>query len=285
MKVKITTVYDTQFFKWRNFGGFNGVSFHISINQEQIMSDLGLIGWRLVHNMKILKINPNEIDKVFLTHGHMDHVRGLIGLVNARTTSAKLPIFTHPESIRQKRAFIKNKEMWNAGFPIFETKIIEKVQFNFSSESIQIAPNLYTTGEISLKERTNVQNLSRHYKCKINDSWEKDPVIDDQSLVLQTSEGLVLITGCCHSGLLNTCNKAKELFNDEIHAVIGGVHLIFAKKSKIKQVISNIQRELRSSILYLNHSTGSKAIRMIKKKFGSEIVRNCSVGTKIEFNC
>ena len=175
--------------------------------------------------------------------------------------------------------------MWNAGFPIFESKIKEKVQFIFNRESIKIAPRLFTTGEISLKERTNVQNLSRHFKCKINDSWEKDSVIDDQSLVLQTLEGLVVITGCCHSGLLNTCNKAKELFNDDIHAIIGGVHMVFSKKQKVEQVISNIKREIKKPILYLNHSTGTKAIRMMKKEFGENIVRDCSVGTTIMFDC
>lgn len=285
MKVKITTVYDSQFFKWRNFGAFNGVSFHISINEEQIVSDLGLIGWRLIRNMELLNIKPNEIDKVFLTHGHMDHVRGLSSLVIARTTLNKLPIFTHPDATIPRRAFIRNKELWNAGFPIFESKIKEKVQFIFNRESIKIAPRLFTTGEISLKERTNVQNLSRHFKCKINDSWEKDSVIDDQSLVLQTLEGLVVITGCCHSGLLNTCNKAKELFNDDIHAIIGGVHMVFSKKQKVEQVISNIKRELKKPILYLNHSTGTKAIRMMKKEFGENIVRDCSVGTTIMFDC
>ncbi len=285
MKVKITTVYDSQFFKWRNLGGLNGVSFHISINKEQIISDLGLIGWRLIYNMKKLNINPNEIDKVFLTHGHMDHVRGLIGLVNARTTTNKLPIFTHPDATIQRYSFIRSRKMWNAGFPIFEPEIEEKVQLIFSKESIQITSKLFTTGEISLKERTNVQNLSRHYKCKTNGSWGYDTVIDDQSIVLQTSEGLVLITGCCHSGLLNTCNKAKELFNDDIHAVIGGVHMVFSRKQKVEQVINNIKRELKSPILYLNHSTGTKAIRMMKKEFGNNIVRNCSVGTTIEFDC
>jgi 7,8-dihydropterin-6-yl-methyl-4-(beta-D-ribofuranosyl)aminobenzene 5'-phosphate synthase len=285
MKVKITTVYDSQFFKWRNLGAFNGVSFHISINQEQIISDLGLIGWRLLRNMKNLNIIPNEIDKVFLTHGHMDHVRGLIGLVSARTTSNKLLIFTHPDATIQRYSFIGNRKIWNAGFPIFEPEIEEKVQFSFNKESIQIAPKLFTTGEISLKKRTNIQNLSRHYKCKTKDSWEHDPVADDQSLVLQTSEGLVLITGCCHSGLLNTCNKAKELFNDEIHAVIGGVHMVFSRKQKVEQVINNIKRELKNPILYLNHSTGTKAIRMMKKEFGNNVARNCSVGTTIEFDC
>ncbi|MFW9851615.1 MAG: MBL fold metallo-hydrolase [Candidatus Thorarchaeota archaeon] len=284
MKVKITTLYDSQFFKWRNFGAFNGVSFHISINKEQIISDLGLISWRLIRNMKNLNVNPDEIDKVFLTHGHMDHVRGLIGLIRARTISTKLPVFTHPDASIQRYSFIKNRKMWNAGFPIFEPEIEEKIQFIFNKKSIQIAPNLFTTGEISLEERTNVQNLSRHYKCKINDTWGFDSVIDDQSLVLQTSEGLVLITGCCHSGLLNTCNKAKELFNDDIHAIIGGVHMVFANEEKVEQVINNIKRELRNPILYLNHSTGTKAIRMMKKEFGEEKVRNCSVGTKIKFD-
>ena len=118
---------------------------------------------------------------------------------------------------------------------------------------------------------------------KVDGQWEWDPVIDDLSLVLQTEEGLVLITGCCHAGLLNTCARATQLFNDKIKAVIGGTHMLEYSEEDIGHVGGILEKVYGTPELYLNHCTGKRAIEQLRRKFGPEVVRDCHVGTELFF--
>ena len=57
--------------------GKHGQSFLIKVDNDQILIDTGADGPTLLHNMKILGINPNDITHLILTHGHYDHTGGL----------------------------------------------------------------------------------------------------------------------------------------------------------------------------------------------------------------
>jgi len=118
---------------------------------------------------------------------------------------------------------------------------------------------------------------------EVGGQWKWDPVIDDLSLTLQTRDGLVLITGCCHAGLLNTCAKATKLFNNKIKAILGGTHMLEYSEEDIQHVGEVLEKVYGTPELYLNHCTGKKAIERLRNRFGSEIVRDCHVGTEIVF--
>ena len=61
--------------------------------------------------------------------------------------------------------------------------------------------------------------------------------MDDLSLVLKTSHGLVLITGCCHAGLLNTLHHVESTFGGPVLAVMGGTHLISASDDYLTHIL------------------------------------------------
>jgi 7,8-dihydropterin-6-yl-methyl-4-(beta-D-ribofuranosyl)aminobenzene 5'-phosphate synthase len=96
--------------------------------------------------------------------------------------------------------------------------------------------------------------------------------IKEQSLIIQTDKGPVLIVGCSHPGIVNVINAAKDLVKDDILLVMGGFHLEWAGKSKIKQVISVFKQ---SGVRYVGlcHGSGGKAMSMFEGYFGSKYVK------------
>ena len=89
-----------------------------------------------------------------------------------------------------------------------------------------------------------------------------------------------------HSGILNICSRAKEIFpNKEIKTIIGGTHLVILDESKLEYVASKLETEYGKPELYLSHCTGKKAIQFLTKRFGKEIVHPFKVGDVLDFEC
>jgi 7,8-dihydropterin-6-yl-methyl-4-(beta-D-ribofuranosyl)aminobenzene 5'-phosphate synthase len=108
--------------------------------------------------------------------------------------------------------------------------------------------------------------------------WQPDPYRDDLSLVLRGDEGLVVLCGCCHAGLLNTLRHLKVHFGGEIVAVIGGTHLNSATDEMIGEPIELLRSAYGNSRLYVNHCTGEGAYLKLASAFGDR-VGVCPVGT------
>jgi len=71
---------------------------------------------------------------------------------------------------------------------------------------------------------------------------QKDELPDGQALVLNTDEGLIVIEGCCHSGIVNTLESVHSLFPDvSLRAIVGGFHLLHADSQRIKKSVSYLR--------------------------------------------
>lgn len=269
----------------------HGQSFLISIGDEKILFDLGKKSDILLHNMAELQISPDSITKLVLSHGHNDHTGGLPGFIDKLSKNQKLPLFAHPdfqETKIGKLAFIKIP----LGCPDLTQEQKERLDFDLSKQPQQIAPNLKTTGEIKERdEKDGVEPNAMHFE---NGSLVVDPILDDISLVLSTKKGEVIIAGCAHSGILNICKYVKKTTKRKIIAIIGGTHMVRYTKEEVMHVADQFENEYDYPDLYLNHCTDklpiplvkkTKAIDILRKRFGREKVKNCYVGTKITFEC
>ncbi len=99
---------------------------------------------------------------------------------------------------------------------------------------------------------------------------ERDTTPDDQSLVLETEKGLVLILGCCHAGLVNTVEHVAAMTGRrDIFAVIGGTHLGFCSQEQIAQTVTAL-RTLGVKKLAASHCTGFAASARLAREFPKE---------------
>ncbi len=121
-------------------------------------------------------------------------------------------------------------------------------------ESLQICENVYSTGQLGR-------------------------LIKEQSLIIRTDKGLVVITGCAHPGIVKIVNTAKDLMKDNILLVMGGFHLEWATKGRIEKIISAF-KQLGVRCVGPCHCSGHKARSLFEKHFGSSYI-NIGVGKVI----
>ena len=103
--------------------------------------------------------------------------------------------------------------------------------------------------------------------------------VREQSLLVKTSKGLVLITGCAHPGVVNIVKRAKEIAKDNIYIVVGGFHLAGAFPSQVSYA-AEILLQLGVEKVALCHCSGDEARRLFKGYFGENCV-GCGIGQEI----
>lgn len=96
--------------------------------------------------------------------------------------------------------------------------------------------------------------------------------IIEQSLVMRTDEGLVVVTGCAHPGIVEIVRKAKALLEDEVYLVLGGFHLGGKSQGKIGKILSTFRR-LGVRKVAPCHCTGEQAIRMFHQEYGEDFAQ------------
>jgi 7,8-dihydropterin-6-yl-methyl-4-(beta-D-ribofuranosyl)aminobenzene 5'-phosphate synthase len=93
----------------------------------------------------------------------------------------------------------------------------------------------------------------------------------EQSLVLDTSEGLVVVTGCAHPGIVEIVKRAKQMLNKNVYLVLGGFHLLDLSDSQIQQIIRQL-RDLGVQKVGPSHCTGDRAIELFKQEYREDCI-------------
>jgi 7,8-dihydropterin-6-yl-methyl-4-(beta-D-ribofuranosyl)aminobenzene 5'-phosphate synthase len=106
----------------------------------------------------------------------------------------------------------------------------------------------------------------------IYSTGEMDHGIKEQSLIINTSKGMILITGCAHPGIIEIIKKAKTLAMEDIYMVIGGWHLSSAGEREIKGIIDAFQRMGIQKVAPC-HCTGDRAMAMFKSEYGENFIK------------
>ncbi len=272
-----------------NLIGDHGQSFLIKTDTDSILLDVGTSGKKLLHNMSLLNVNPNEISLLILSHGHYDHTGGLPALLDARTTDEPLTVLAHPNILAQRRlkvGFIYKKSK----YPQLSEEQKRKMKYDFDVNPRKVTDFLRTSGEIT--DRPYRQGIEPLMQSKIDGIFSTDLVPDDISVYLETKDGQVIITGCAHAGILNICKNAKESSNTPLKAIIGGTHMVRYQIDEVLATAEKFAKEFDDPDLYLNHCTDklpvfllktTKTIDILREKYGEAKIKNCYVGSKLTF--
>lgn len=281
MDAKIVNVYNDRVLVNKGLKGGWGNCFHITVGEREVFFDVGYKGGTLMHNVYALGIDVERIEKVVLSHGHRDHTGGLAAFLEARTSAEPLPVVAHPDVTEPKslRILIFHFPM---GLPKLSQKLLKRTSFQLTKDRVEILPKLYTTGEIPIAERIEKPGIVSRAFHRVDGRREWDPVIDDLSLVLEAKDGLVVLTGCCHAGLLNACARVTRLFKRRIGAIVGGTHMLEYSKEDVDHV-GDVLESYGTPELFLNHCTGKGAVEQLRTRFGSSVVHDCFAGSELTF--
>ena len=245
--------------------GEHGFAAFIETERGNYLFDTGQ-GFTILQNAQCLKKDLSTIKSIFLSHGHYDHTGGLPGVLKL---NKNVKVYAHPAIFSQKYALLKTngtdtQKYIGMKFPE-EQYAKQGAQFVFKSSLSEIEEGIYLTGEIP--RATAFEKGDPRLLVRNNGNLIPDPLLDDQSLVLRTKHGLVVILGCAHAGLINTIEYVLDHFKGEkLHALIGGTHLGFLTDNQIDQTIAYL-KDYDFSIIGASHCTGLKAAARLFQEF------------------
>lgn len=250
----------------------------------KILFDAGVTPDGLVENMRRLELSPRDIDIIVLSHGHWDHTTGMDGLVTELGGHAHVPVLIHPEFWSRRRIALPGRdpiELPSTSKPALEGagfEIVEQRQPSFLLDG-----SLLVTGEVD--RTTEFEQGFPVHQAHRDGGWQPDPLIlDDQALVTHVrGRGLVILTGCGHSGIVNILRYVRKLTGESrIHAVIGGFHLGGPLFEKIIAPTCEALDEFSPDYLVPCHCTGWRATHALATRFPEAFIQN-TVGTRFEF--
>jgi 7,8-dihydropterin-6-yl-methyl-4-(beta-D-ribofuranosyl)aminobenzene 5'-phosphate synthase len=256
--------------------GEHGFAAYIEYNDRKFLFDTGQ-GKGLINNSRILNKNLKDIEFLFLSHGHYDHTLGIPDLLS---TKSPLTIYAHPD-IFAKRVWLREGKRKFIGLP-FNREYLESLgaQFSLSRDFLEIEKGVYSSGEIVRK--TPFEKIDAGMKIIDKDNnLIDDEILDDYSMAINTSKGLVIILGCAHAGIINIINHfIDKTGNREIYAVLGGTHLGFATDEQINNTIEIIEK-YNIKKLGASHCTGLKVAAKLYNKLKDRFFF-ASVGATLE---
>jgi 7,8-dihydropterin-6-yl-methyl-4-(beta-D-ribofuranosyl)aminobenzene 5'-phosphate synthase len=172
--------------------------------------------------------------------------------IDPKDISMALLSHIHADHVGGLSAFLQKNSEVTVYIPrSFPERLKEEIRYRETAleevrQAKEIFPGVFTTGEL-------------------------DGGIKEQSLVLRSSRGLVVITGCAHPGIVNIVRKAKEIGKDRVHLVLGGFHLGGVTTSTIEGIIE-IFSKLGIEKVAPCHCSGDRARKLFEKHFGPSYI-------------
>jgi 7,8-dihydropterin-6-yl-methyl-4-(beta-D-ribofuranosyl)aminobenzene 5'-phosphate synthase len=200
----------------------------VEADEARLLFDTGYLPDTVTTNATSLHVDLRGIHDIVLSHWHGDHTGGIETVLKAVGGDARLHV--HPAIFDAKfRRDAPDRQVNTLGA---RRAGIEAAHGTFrqSSDAHEILPGMVLTGSIP-RLRPNDQKLPDFYVVA---TGETDPVPDEQALVINTRDGLVVLTGCGHAGTVNTVAYVRSLFpNRPIVSVVGGFHWYASPEGEI----------------------------------------------------
>jgi len=272
MKIRITILSENLVGKRVGIGE-HGFSAYIETDQGNYLFDTGS-GHSIVANSLTLNKDLKSIRKIFLSHGHFDHAGGLPEVLKLKEN---VDVHAHHHIFLNRIHVIKENEKETkrfVGIP-YKKGYLESLGADFilNTDFIQIEEGLFLTGEVPRK--TPFEKPDTRLFTEMDGKTTQDVFLDDQSLILDTKKGLIVLLGCAHSGMINIINHVINKTGKEIfYAILGGTHLDFLTPEQLEESIKSLKK-MGIEKIGVSHCTGMKAAFRLHQEFGDRFFYGC----------
>lgn len=259
----------------QNDGIYGEPSFccYIEDKDKRLLFDLGYSNTPY-ENAEKLNIDVSTINTIVLSHGHLDHTWGFEYFLRIHNNNEKPTIICHPLALKEKR-------YENERIGIKESEIYWENNANIikTDTPLNISDGILFLGQI---ERSNdFENKSPLGEIYINNMYDRDFLFDDSAIVYIGEEGLVIITGCSHSGICNIVEYAKKVTGiQNIKAIIGGFHLQNDVEDEMEIKTVNYLSKQNIESLYPCHCTNLHNKVSLSRKLN---IKEIGAGSILEY--
>ncbi len=271
MKLRLTTLNDNTAGRWDMTAEW-GLSILVQTDELTVLMDTGQKD-AVVRNAEALKVDLGAVDKVVWSHGHVDHTGG-IRPVLARARK-EIDVVAHPSALEPK--YVRHPKEKDRSLFIGMPYLREDLEnlgarFVLSRGPVQLSKHIMTTGEIPFT--TDYEKVDADAQAKRDGHIGPDNIPDDQALVINTGDGLAVVLGCAHRGVINTLRYAQKLTGVErIHTVVGGAHLRGDAAAQVERTIVDL-KSFGIEHLGLLHCTSMPAIVRLAQELGEVVFFN-----------
>lgn len=251
---------------------------------KRILFDTGGTGTNLLNNLKALEMDLQGLDCIVFSHGHWDHVWGAPQILPLDNPEAFL--FCHPAVLDRK--WRQNDQGDSKIISIHEVispeDLADLIPIQTSAEPRELFPGVSSTGQIPRLNPHEVlsKGLSRIWVDGPSGP-EVDQIPEDLSLIFKLADGaIVILTGCCHAGIVNTINHTRQITPfSTIKGVIGGLHLHDAPQPRLDFTVEELAKHSIAEIAAC-HCTGPRGIHALKNAF-PDLFRDVRVGVQFKY--
>jgi 7,8-dihydropterin-6-yl-methyl-4-(beta-D-ribofuranosyl)aminobenzene 5'-phosphate synthase len=266
----------------------HGFASVVSVTREgrtrSMMFDFGFSEHGAAGNAETLHVDLSQVEVLALSHGHLDHTGGMRELVR-RIGKEGLELFLHPAAFKRPRYF-KISEGLKVFFPDFKREVPEELGLSVRETADPhslLDGDVVFMGEIPRKTEFEKGMPMAFFEENGEEKW--DPIEDDTALLANVKgKGLVVLSGCSHSGIVNMVLYAQELCGlARVHAVMGGFHLTGPAFAGTIEPTVEALKEIAPDYVIPTHCTGHNAIRRFEEEMPGQFLLNMS-GTKMVFS-
>ncbi len=266
----------------------HGLSYYVETvtggKTSACMFDYGLDPVGVMSNIALLGLDIGKANAFSLSHGHYDHFGSAVSILkeNQARIAAGTPFYVGEEAFAHRYVLrpgateptdygqLRKEDIEALGLKVVETKT-----------PVEIVPGAHFTGNI--QRVTSYEKVPASFQIKRGEKLEQDDFRGEQALFFNVKgKGLVVISGCAHTGIVNTVKQAqKSAGTDKVHAIMGGFHLINAKPELIQSTVADI-KAMKPEYIVPTHCTGFRAMVAFSREMPNEFVLN-TAGTKYTF--
>ena len=265
--------------------GEHGFAMSIEItegeNKRTFLLDTGGPRCTVIENASAMGIDFSDFDKFILSHGHTDHYGGILKVLPKLKEGCEIILtpnsynqsiivvpksgqqYYSPETLTEKYRELQKQDafIFNFKIPILKKSMIENLanqhnlKFIETTEPIKLTNGVITSGEIELFDENEL--TKGIYMMKGRKEFVKNTFRDEISIYINVKDkGLVVITGCGHTGIVNTIKHGQKLTGiDKIYAIVGGLHKEWESTEDIEEAVKFIEN-LNPEITCGMHCTG-----------------------------
>lgn len=232
----------------------HGLSLYLRYGEYNILLDAGQTG-SFTRNTAALNCPLEGLHAAVLSHGHYDHADGFLPLFD---TNKAIKVYARPAVLEPQYS--------GSRYIGLKADLIEHYadRFDLSDEQREILPGVWLV---------------------------PDAVEHEQSLVVETAKGLVVMNSCCHAGGDNIVADILQRFpGQKVHALIGGLHLmgpqgittLGKQPEEVRALAHRLMDELDVTYVYTGHCTGAPACKLLQE-ISTDTFRMIHTGDTLEF--
>ncbi len=249
----------------------HGLSLYVETENHKILFDTGKTDL-FIQNAEKLNIDLKEVDTVVISHGHYDHLGGLIHFLN---TNQKAKVHLKKEIFDYQYFSVRQDDKKQIGYP---PDLIEyENRFEFLTNACTVSDNLIFIANIDKNyplPKGNKILFKQKNNRLIHDNFQHELIF-----AIKTKNGLIVFCGCAHNGILNTVSTVQRFLpNETINSVIGGFHLIDQNQffeteteSELLFIAEELKRLTPETTYYTGHCTGNNAFKTLASVLNNKL--------------